>query len=258
MRYDISFACSSHIGKCRQINQDNFLCINQYLKSDTNEIHISHTGRVSTSSPCLFGVFDGMGGEERGEMAAYIAAKDASHISSSLSSSADALIDFCYKANRDICTYAKMNQISSMGTTAAMLLFDPKGICLCNIGDSKIFRLSPDGMEQLSEDHLGIAPFGMKPPLSQNLGIPEDELIITPYTARGYYHAGDKYLICSDGLSDMVSTGEITCILGGSSPDAAVSLLIEAALEHGGKDNITVIAIEILRPKTWLNKLFRK
>ena len=90
----------------------------------------------------------------------------------------EALVGFCRYANRRICQYADRNNISSMGTTAAVLLFRPDGIRVCNVGDSRIYLDSGKKLTQLSEDH-GIPMEGRKkPPLSQNLGIPEDELLI--------------------------------------------------------------------------------
>ena len=67
-----------------------------------------------------------------------------------------------------------------MGTTAAILVFGKREIGLCNIGDSKIFRFAQNRLEQISVDHYAVGVYGRKPPLSQNLGIPEKELLIDP------------------------------------------------------------------------------
>ena len=72
-----------------------------------------------------------------------------------------------------------------MGTTAAILAFTGNGVTLCNIGDSKIFRFCDGELEQISKDHVTVAAYGVKPPLSQNLGISPTELIIDPYLAQG-------------------------------------------------------------------------
>lgn len=92
---------------------------------------------------------------------------------------------------------------------------------------------------------MSISAFGTKPPLTQNLGIKEDELIISPYTATGEYHNHDIYLICSDGLTDMVSNEEIEYILNSSQKENSADLLLQKALENGGKDNITLILMYI-------------
>ena len=145
-----------------------------------------------------------------------------------------------------------------MGTTAAMLLFDGKAVYLCNIGDSKIYLYSDGRVEQISVDHVGVPAFGLKPPLIQNLGIPDSEMIIEPYTAKGHYRSGDQYLICSDGLSDMVSNGEIEKTMQLSDPVKETNCLMDLAMEHGGKDNITIIIIKILKTESLLRKLLGK
>ena len=144
-------------------------------------------------------------------------------------------------ANREICGYAEKNGVFSMGTTAAMLAFTEAGITLCNIGDSRVFRYSGGDLRQISRDHIAGAPYGRKPPLSQNLGIPADELILEPYLARGSYRCGDVYLICSDGLTDMVSEESIAGVLGSVPAEEAAGVLAQMALDNGGRDNVTVI-----------------
>jgi protein phosphatase len=138
-----------------------------------------------------------------------------------------------------------------MGTTAAILLFSEKKIILCNIGDSKVFRISNRRIKQLSVDHIAAAAYGVKPPLSQHLGIPPAEMIIEPYLAQGKYNNRDVYLICSDGLTDMVMEEKILQIISELPFDEASNKLLEQALRNGGKDNITIILckIEQKRPK---------
>ena len=101
-------------------------------------------------------------------------------------------------------------------------------------------------------DHVTFAAFGVKPPLSQNLGIPSNELVIDPYFARGSYNDGDVYLICSDGLTDMVSTDEITEVLVVKPVEEAITQLLKKALANGGKDNTTIILCKIERQSGWL------
>ena len=101
-------------------------------------------------------------------------------------------------------------------------------------------------------DHVAVAAFGVKPPLSQNLGIPPSELVIDPYFARGSYYDGDVYLICSDGLTDMVSINEITEVLVSKPVKEAITQLLDKALANGGKDNTTIILCKIERQSRWL------
>ena len=253
MHYKIHYSCLSHIGNVRSINQDNFICDGRYMGIDTTPIEFPLCGTKASKDISVFGIFDGMGGEECGEIASYIASKNASEIKIGKEAIAD-LSQFCHKANHDICDYAALNNVSAMGTTAAMLVFTDKEIALCNIGDSKIFRLYNGLLEQISKDHVEVSVFGLKPPLLQNLGIPPNELVIEPYLARGTYNDGDIYLICSDGLTDMVAIDEITEVLISKSIEESVSLLLDKVLANGGKDNTTIILCKIERQSRWFFK----
>lgn len=248
MSYIINYYFTSNIGKCRKTNQDNFLCITNYLNYENSGTDGIINGQTISSDRPLFGVFDGMGGEECGEMAAYIAAKELSAFEFDKDIK-QGYLDFCKCANTKICEYTKDNGLTSMGTTAAILRFTKDKIGLCNIGDSKIFQLSNDQFRQISYDHVGVSIFGKKPPLSQNLGIPESELLISPYIATGDYHKGDVYLICSDGLTDMLSASNIKAILRQDDGQTAAERLLDQALNNGGKDNITFILIHIEKTK---------
>lgn len=250
MRYRISYWCASHIGKLRKTNQDNFICDGKFMEADKNQKEIVMSGTKKSKEEALFGIFDGMGGEECGEIASYIAARNAEKLAIS-EDTVSQLKRFCQKTNDDICRYIKENQLWSMGTTAAMLAFTKKKIVLCNIGDSKIFRLHEGELEQISKDHVTPNAFGKKPLLSQNLGIPPTEFLIEPYLAEGEYDDDDRYLICSDGLSDMVKEEEITEILNSKKMDEAGSELLEKALLKGGKDNISIILCEIKQESSY-------
>ena len=204
----IEYSCACDIGLRRRANQDNFFCDGVYLPHDAAEEHFFRTGSIEGNLPRLFGVFDGLGGEERGEMAAFIAAEEAAAFDGK-KVSAHGLGLLCRRINQRICTYAETHGIFSMGTTAAMLVFEEDRLFLCNIGDSRIFRLGNNGPEQLSMDHLASAPPGHKAPLSQNLGIPEDLMLIEPYIRELTYSIEEVFVICSDGLTDMVSFEEM-------------------------------------------------
>lgn len=257
MHYKIHYSCLSHIGNVRNINQDNFICDRQYLNKSDTVIEFPLCGTKMSDDMSVFGIFDGMGGEECGEIASYIASKSASNIQIGKGTTAD-LVRFCHKANNDICDYAALHGVSAMGTTAAMLVFTDKEIILCNIGDSKIFRLCGSTLEQISKDHVSVSAFGVKPPLSQNLGIPTSEMIIDPYVAKGRYNDGDIFLICSDGLTDMVTSKHITRILMEAEFDKAAKKLLDTALENGGRDNITIILCKVEKEKrSLLSKIFR-
>lgn len=243
MGYRILYSCVSHPGKVRRVNQDNFICNGKYLQIEGGNLSFPLCGTCVSADNPLFGIFDGMGGEQCGEVAAYIAALRASTLAVH-GDGQKALAAFCQRTNQAICNFSARNGVSSAGTTAAMLLFGKK-LILCNIGDSKVFRFRCGELEQLSTDHVCMAPFGVKPPLSQNLGIPPEETKIEPYFLKTAYAAGDVYLICSDGLTDMLANEEIKNVLASVPAESAAEQLLEQALEKGGKDNTTIILCKV-------------
>lgn len=254
MRYRISYWCESHVGCVRRTNQDNYICNGKYMECGSAEGSLC--GEAFSDAAPVFGVFDGLGGEERGEVAAYIAAKSAAALTIE-KDAAQELSDFCQGVNIRICEYARENALSSAGTTAAMLAFAPSEIMLCNIGDSKAFLFSGGRLEQISHDHLCSAPYGTKPPLLQNLGVPPEEMGIEPYLSRGGYADGDVYLICSDGLTDMLGSDEIAQELRQCRRENAARGLLRMALERGGTDNISIIVCAV-EQDNFLRSAFRK
>lgn len=248
MGYEIKYYCVSHVGKIRKNNQDNYFCNGQYMEANNNGTEELLCGTIQALDDAVFCVFDGMGGEEHGEIAAYLAAKKMSEYS--VEQDGDTFFtEYCKEANQAICEDTSERQICSMGTTMAALLFRKKGVTLCNIGDSKIFLLSGSTFQQISYDHVSVPVNGRKAPLTQNLGIPEDELTLAPYIASGEYHNKDVYLICSDGLTDMVDSEKIKAIIDEVPESEACNVLLQEALNNGGKDNITIILLYIKRKK---------
>lgn len=234
---------TSNIGKCRKANQDNFYSNGHFLPSDNQGTDGILKGKALLGDHPIFAVFDGMGGEECGEMAAFLASETMSEFSFGEDMASD-LDAFCREANARICAYTREYGITAMGTTAAILRFTPEKAGLCNVGDSRIFLYSDKTLTQLSFDHVGIAVAGRKPPLTQNLGIEETEMVIEPFVALGDYRPGDRFLLCSDGLTDMVTQERIGQLLKRSCRRAAGKLLKEA-LQNGGKDNVSFILIRI-------------
>jgi len=242
MPYYIEYCCVSHKGHRRGTNQDNFICNGAYMGAD-NVPSLPLSGTVKDADNTLFGVFDGLGGESFGEVASFIAARCAAEHAASPDS--EDLLKLCRSANGEICRWAEKNGGVRCGTTAALLEFSKGTIRLCNVGDSKIFLFSGGKLEQISEDHVSPAPFGMKARLDRYLGIPEGELLLVPFFAEGAYSSNDLFLICSDGLTDMVESSRIGDILRKSKTPSAAQKLLDAALEAGGTDNVTVIVCRI-------------
>ena len=138
-----------------------------------------------------------------------------------------------------------------------MIAFGKKEAYICNLGDSRIYQLSGTDFSQISRDHvLKSYRFG-KAPLTQFLGVEETEMKLEPSIGTLPYLDGDRYLLCTDGVTDMLSDKEIKEILQmeGTVRDL-VQTLLEKVLEKGARDNTTIILCEVKQDErpllTWL------
>lgn len=244
----------SHVGNVREHNEDNYC----FLKRINN---LNENGKVyqisrSIFNTCFMGVFDGMGGISAGEKASFIAANTARDMMPIKNMSPDeAMIKVCDTANSAICREMQSTK-KRMGTTAAMLCFDKYNFYVCNIGDSPVFILRKNKLKKISTEHTEKseyesktgqkAPKGKKFKLTQYLGIFSHECCIAPYTYSGKLSVGDKFLICSDGLTDVVTKKQIKEIMNKDcSIKEIAEQLLNMALDNGSQDNITVICAEL-------------
>lgn len=252
MAFILDAACYCNTGKVRKNNEDNFLFDGRCLP-ETNEglkhpVSMTHTLRKEY---CV-AVFDGMGGENFGEAASFAAADGMQSITRRLKDyffpERRFLKDMCTKLNDLVLARANELCTNRMGSTMVALYFSSGYVYTCNIGDSRAYRLRDGEFLQLSVDHVEKRPEGerKKAPLTQHLGIDPEDVQIEPYIAKGKISKGDTYLLCSDGLTDMLTNFEISDImLSCEEPADCAQKLIQAALEHGGRDNITVIVCRI-------------
>lgn len=251
MKYQIEYAYGCHTGKVRSNNEDNFWCCGETLPPDNTGTENIRTGTVSCETLPLLAVFDGMGGESCGEMASCLAAEACGDFYGKnrkkiRTAPGEFLEELCGEMNRRVCQYGKENRIASMGSTAALLVFSEEGAHGCNLGDSRIYRLDEGHFRRISTDHvLGGSLFG-KAPLTQYVGVPEESMKLEPCIVRDIPEEGTRYLICSDGITDMLSDGEIADILAREFPvKETVELLLGRALNKGGRDNATLVLCEI-------------
>ena len=254
MSVQIKYTAACHKGKVREINQDNLWCEGFFLKEKNEGLSENLSGQTKSDAFPSFVVFDGLGGEQQGEVAAYIAAETFHFCCEEKDpKNQNEMVDFltksCQKMNHAICKYGKEKHIRNIGTTTAILMFGEDDILSCNLGDSRIYRLHKKKLEQISFDHVVTYVKSKKAPLSQHLGIPESEFMIEPFIARTKPHPGDRYLICSDGLTDMLTDKEIQKIIKKGEVSDVVEKLMDQSLENGGRDNITIILCEIVKGK---------
>ena len=208
--------------------------------------------------PPLFAVADGMGGAKAGEVASAVAVEAVEAAKESGEPAEAQLAGIVREANRRIYDLAVADESRrGMGTTLTLAKLHGDEVSLAHVGDSRAYRMRGGELEQLTRDHSLVAELersGQITPeaaehhpqrsiITRALG-PEPDVEVDTYTLTG--REGDLFLICSDGLTSMISDDEVGSILrSASSLDEAADALVRAANQSGGKDNITVILFRL-------------
>ena len=231
---------------------------------------------------------DGMGGYRAGEVASAIAVNmildELRANLDEVSGEIDEESGYCNKtitvmhaiekANETIYQTAQSQpQCAGMGTTVVAAAFYDDRMTIAHIGDSRLYRLRSSVFEQITSDHSLLQELidkgfytreEAKKSLNKNLvtramGI---ELSVMPDLQEEVVLPGDVYLICSDGLSDLVEDEEMQRTLDatGANLEEAAHRLVKMANDKGGKDNISVILARVIKPftakKSWYSKVF--
>jgi serine/threonine protein phosphatase PrpC len=210
--------------------------------------------------PPLFAIADGMGGAQAGEIASALAAGALSE-SNANGGGESRVVELIQEANRRVHERASTDpSTSGMGTTMTVALIEADGsITFGHVGDSRAYRLRGGRLEQITDDHSLVAELVRRGELSAEeaevhpqrsvitraLGTDPD-VDVDAFSIRP--EAGDLYLLCSDGLSDMVTAGLIEEIMREyrADLDEAARALVRAANRGGGDDNITAVLFEIV------------
>jgi PPM family protein phosphatase len=209
-------------------------------------------------APPFFAVADGMGGAKAGEVASAMAAETFEGEADSGEPAEAQLTRILREANRRIYDLAVSDDSHrGMGTTVTAAKVTGNEVSLGHVGDSRAYRLRDGELEQLTRDHSLVAELErsgqITPEAAENhpqrsiitraLG-PEPDVQVDTYTLAG--RDGDLFLICSDGLTSMISDDELGSILRSSdSLDETAESLVRAANQSGGKDNITVVMFRL-------------
>jgi serine/threonine protein phosphatase PrpC len=231
-----------------------------------SEVGLVRSGNEDSAltSANLIAVADGMGGHAGGEVASAIAITQLLKlvpISQSLEIDADSIEDLLAQSINEIddeilrVTNDQL-ELKGMGTTLTALLLHEERIALIHIGDSRAYRLRDGVLEQLSVDHTVIQELldsGKLTPNEVNEH-PQRSLLtqvlmgagnLSPVLVVYERKVGDRYLLCSDGLSSVLTNKEIKSLLKKSNRADAVSALIEATYLNGAPDNVTVVVADI-------------
>ncbi len=207
----------------------------------------------------LFIVSDGMGGYQAGEIASEIAAKTIMESFKKRESfSFEADIDtLLIEANEAILSYVKEHsECRGMGTTVVIAYVSEDDLWVANVGDSRCYGISSNGVNQLSEDHSLVAELVKIGSISAEeaenhpdrniitsaLGVDRKfEIFKVKYRKADFSHI----LLCSDGLSNMVSSKEFLDVFNRVDFDQIPKVLVDSANAQGGRDNITVVCVEL-------------
>ena len=216
------------------------------------------------ASPRLLVIADGMGGAAAGDLAS----SEVMHIIRELdrddldSDAVAALEEAVSKANARLGQLiAEDPAVEGMGTTLDALLWDGEKFAFAHIGDSRVYRLRGGELTQISKDHTFVQSLideGRISPAEARVH-PHRSLILRAMLGRDDNSAdlswvqpmlGDRYLLCSDGLTDMVTDEVIRGALQSETIDMAATELVRLALEAGGYDNVTVVIGEFVEAGT--------
>ncbi len=232
-------AAASHVGKIRSNNQDS-----------------GYAGEF------LFVVADGMGGHAGGDVASALAIQSIAHVDRRFDSAADAaeaLRSALLEANHELAeTVFEHPELAGMGTTVSSLVRVGDQLALAHIGDSRIYRWREGTLTQITKDHTFVQRLvdsgritaeeaAIHPRRSVLMRVLGDvdltpEIDIDVLDTR----AGDRWLICSDGLSGYVAESRLAELLA-EHPDAVVAIraLIDESLDNGAPDNVTAVVVGV-------------
>jgi len=208
----------------------------------------------------VIAVADGMGGHAAGEVASRIAVKTLQSLVPALTaeeidqdSVEDLLMHSLHSIDEEIAFVADEEiEKRGMGTTLTALLLRENTIALLHVGDSRCYRLRAGTLEQLSNDHTVIQELLDQGAISQAEAAehPQRSMLtqalrgdgdVTPVLQMYEVKKGDRYLLCSDGLTGVLTDKEIKIGLKKSDKDEAVKFLIDATYINGAPDNVTVL-----------------
>jgi serine/threonine protein phosphatase PrpC len=184
----------------------------------------------------LLAVADGLGGHPAGDVGSLTALTSVDGSDLSAESSADDLRRAAAAAHQAVLDAAREEPgRTGMGTTIVVATVRDTSALVLHVGDSRAYQLGAEGgLAALTEDH------GMHGYLTQALGLDRE---VHPDVAKVDCPPGSRLLLCTDGLTNMVADEDLATLLGRGSAQEAVDGLVEAALEAGGIDNVTVIVV---------------
>lgn len=231
---DILSAGNTHVGLARELNEDSFL---------------------DRSEAGLWAVADGMGGLSRGERASGLITERLAELD--LPEDLEVCINLVANTLESVNAELRADTSSKLsGSTVVVLMLREHRFACLWAGDSRLYRHSRSGLERLSKDHSIVeqlidagaitAEQARHHPMSNRITRAiGTEAQLELDVLRGKLRAGDRFLLCTDGLHSMVEASEIETITKADEASPAVEQLIKAALAGGGRDNVSVVLVDV-------------
>ena len=228
----------THKGLLRENNEDS-IAVAGWV-ADT-EMTGARRSRHQLSEPLIFALADGMGGHAGGEIASRYAIK---RLAEPMSPCEQDLCDRLAAINAELYqTMAAVPPLFGMGTTAVGLLLTASRAIWFNIGDSRLYRQRGMRLEQLSTDDIPPGPrSGI---ITQTLGGGASFMPVAPHLGGEDLDVPSRWLLCSDGLTDMVEESELEQAMS-LRDEEALGAMFTQAMAAGGADNISIILVSVM------------
>ncbi|MBO1418368.1 PP2C family serine/threonine-protein phosphatase [Streptomyces sp. FH025] len=247
----IAVSALSHEGLVREHNEDS-LAVGPWTLCATVTTN-PQTLLFPLGPPCVVAVADGLGGHPGGEVASALVARRLAAAGAALDGE-EAVREELQECNRAVyAAAADRPELAAMGTTVAGLVVLPEQAVAFNVGDSRIYRITGEGLHRVSVDDSPPLPPGRRTTsvVTQTLGGSLGLTYVEPHVRAAPLAVGDRYLVCSDGLTDPVPEEDLAELLARSyreeerADGRAAFELWKAAIEEGGPDNITLALVRI-------------
>ncbi|MFI8191543.1 PP2C family protein-serine/threonine phosphatase [Streptomyces sp. NPDC085946] len=242
----VAVSALSHPGLLRERNEDSLVVGPWTLCATVTES--PQTLVFPLGTPLAVAVADGLGGHPGGDVASAVAARRIASIGSALTD------EEAVRAALHACNHAVYQAagdadgaLAAMGTTVAGVVVGPGSLMVFNVGDSRVLAHSRDGLRQVSVDDSPPLEPGQRTTslVTQCLGGSPGYRSVSPHVTSEPLRAGERYLVCTDGLTDPVPPEALEEVLREHDDGRAVFELWKAAIEAGGPDNITMALVRV-------------